>query len=100
MFFQVDDLVLWYKGPMLAQSSGKFRSRWFGPYIIFQATQNNVIELETPDDEPVGKLVNVNQLKFYRSPDTPKVLAMSTSRGGQCPDITRAAFERHLNFDI
>ncbi|KAL2610725.1 hypothetical protein R1flu_029298 [Riccia fluitans] len=69
------DLVLWYKGPVPARSGGKFRNRWFGPYVVSRVMPNNVVALETLDGEPLGKPVNVNRVKPYKSPDLPDVLS-------------------------
>ncbi|KAL2634567.1 hypothetical protein R1flu_006046 [Riccia fluitans] len=69
-------------------SGGKFRKTWFGPYVIIRAMKDNVIELENPDGEPIGKLVNVNRLKPYRSLDLPDVPTMPTPGGGQDPNAT------------
>ncbi|KAL2644660.1 hypothetical protein R1flu_012247 [Riccia fluitans] len=77
MQYQVGDLVLWYKGPVPARSGGKFRNRWFGPYVVTRVTPNNVVALEDPDGEPVGKHVNVNRLKPYKAPEL-SVVPMTT----------------------
>ncbi|KAL2609075.1 hypothetical protein R1flu_027648 [Riccia fluitans] len=81
--------VLWYKGPVLARSEAKFQDRWFHPYIVTRMTQNNVIALDHTDGEPVGKLVNVNWLKPYRSPDLPGVPTPSTSRDDNDPETAK-----------
>ncbi|KAL2623020.1 hypothetical protein R1flu_003225 [Riccia fluitans] len=51
--YHVGDLVLWYKGPILAHSGGKFQNRWFGPYVVTRVTPNNVVALQTLDGEPL-----------------------------------------------
>ncbi|KAL2644441.1 hypothetical protein R1flu_012028 [Riccia fluitans] len=57
-----------------ARSGGKFRNRWFGPYVVFRVMPNNVVALETLDGEPLGQPVNVNRLKPYKSADLPGVV--------------------------
>ncbi|KAL2652107.1 hypothetical protein R1flu_020235 [Riccia fluitans] len=79
MAYQIGDLVLWHKGPVLARSGRKFRNRWFGPYVVIRALPNNVVELESTNGEPIGKPINVNRLKPYRSPDFSGVPTMSTA---------------------
>ncbi|KAL2634646.1 hypothetical protein R1flu_006125 [Riccia fluitans] len=85
MQYHVGDLVLWYKGPVPARSGEKFRNRWFGPHVVTRMMPNNVIALETPDGEPLGKPINVNRLKPYRSPDLPGVLLLPSSGSDQDP---------------
>ncbi|KAL2628582.1 hypothetical protein R1flu_013268 [Riccia fluitans] len=80
MQYHVGDLVLWYKGPVPTRSDGKFWNQWFGPYVVSRVTPNNVVALETLDGEPLGKLVNVNRVKPYKSPDLPGV-PLSPSSG-------------------
>ncbi|KAL2624023.1 hypothetical protein R1flu_008268 [Riccia fluitans] len=86
MQYQVGDLVLWYKRLIPAYSGGKFQTRWFGPYVITRIMQNNVIVLENPNGEPVGKPININRLKLYRSPDLPNVPTTTTSGGSPDPE--------------
>ncbi|KAL2654126.1 hypothetical protein R1flu_022254 [Riccia fluitans] len=85
MQYHIGDLVLWYKGPVSTRSGGKFRNRWFGPYVVTRMTPNNVVALETRDRKPFGKPVNVNQLKPYRSPYLPGVPLLPSSGSDQDP---------------
>ncbi|KAL2631943.1 hypothetical protein R1flu_016629 [Riccia fluitans] len=81
--YQVGDLVLWYKGPVPARSGGKFWNQWFGPLSIARVAPNNVVYLEHPDGELVGKPINVNRLKPYWSPDLPTVPVVDPPAGFQ-----------------
>ncbi|KAL2652943.1 hypothetical protein R1flu_021071 [Riccia fluitans] len=89
MQYHVGDLVLWYKGPVPARSGGKFRNRWFGPYVVSRVTPNNVMALKTLDGEPPGKPVNVNRVKPYKSPDLPGVPLSPSSGRDQDPETSR-----------
>ncbi|KAL2628573.1 hypothetical protein R1flu_013259 [Riccia fluitans] len=85
MQYHVGDLVLWYKGPVPARSGGKFRNRWFGPYMVSRVTPNNVVALETLDSEPLRQPINVNRLKPYKSADLPGVPLSPSSGRDQDP---------------
>ncbi|KAL2607830.1 hypothetical protein R1flu_026403 [Riccia fluitans] len=54
MQYQGGDLVLWYKGPVPARSGGKFRNRWFSPYVVTRVTPNNVAPLR-PQTESLSE---------------------------------------------
>ncbi|KAL2653833.1 hypothetical protein R1flu_021961 [Riccia fluitans] len=73
-------------GPVPARSGDKFQTLWFGPYVITRVTPNNVIVLENPDGELVGKPVNVNWLKPYQSLDLRDVLTTPASGGDEDPE--------------
>ncbi|KAL2635622.1 hypothetical protein R1flu_007101 [Riccia fluitans] len=88
MQYHVGDLVLWYKGPVPARSAGEFQNRWFGPYVVTQVTPNNVVALETLDGEPLGKPININRLKPYKSSDLPGVPLSPSSGSDQDPETS------------
>jgi hypothetical protein len=64
--FQLGDSILWYpKGQK--EHVGKFKSRWFGPYIIQYRLSNNTALLVTVAYfQPDPIIVNINKLKPYR----------------------------------
>ncbi|KAL2645519.1 hypothetical protein R1flu_013106 [Riccia fluitans] len=97
MQYHVGDLVLWYKSPVSAHSGGKFRNRWFGPYVLSRVTPNNVVALETVDGEPLGKPVNVNRVKPYKSPDLPGVPLSPSSGHDQDPETSPAVLTALTN---
>jgi len=107
--FTVGDYVLWFpKGQK--QHSGKFKTRWFGPYRVQYLLPNNTALLVTEAHfEPNPILVNINKLKPYRfynpEPPDPDTAARSTrglveakkgdSRTEPMANITRP--ERHID---
>ena len=63
--FQVGDLVLLYDIKFM-QHPRKFRIHWLGPYVIQHVIETCVAQLETPNGEVLGGMVNGSQLKLYR----------------------------------
>ncbi|KAL2620605.1 hypothetical protein R1flu_000810 [Riccia fluitans] len=75
MIYQVGDLVLWYKGPILYAVRWKFRNRWFGPdTLLCGCTHNNVVELENTSMESLlenrSTLIDLNPTGLQTLPSS------------------------------